>query len=84
MKKTIRYKCDFCERTSGSARVIFEHEKHCTFNPANRACRTCAFCEQENGHPGCDLGEFEHPTDRNPYGLRIHCDCWRDIEAPEV
>jgi len=43
--RAIRYKCDFCKKTSGAKHVMTRHEKKCTKNP-NRICGMCAIYNQ--------------------------------------
>lgn len=41
MKKVVRYKCDFCNRTAARPETIERHEAVCLKNPAGKNCYMC-------------------------------------------
>jgi hypothetical protein len=86
-KKVWRYFCEFCKRKSAATpKPIQGHERTCWWNPARRACKTCAHYEREEdwipGRYG-DVHEisewcaaFEQNVDRD-HGWGIVHDCPR-------
>lgn len=45
-KRMLRYYCDWCKKSGGSARHIKHHEERCTLNP-RRVCGMCQLLELE-------------------------------------
>ncbi len=52
------WKCDFCSFTDTIINTIQEHEKDCSFNPANKKCYSCDCYGDDGGYyssiPACD------------------------------
>jgi len=41
MKEMKAYQCSFCRFYKKTKVSVLNHEKHCFYNPENRACATC-------------------------------------------
>lgn len=79
-----RYRCVHCRRSWANRATAVQHSQRCWFDPANRACKTCAhfqrgFNELEGGYVENDSCAVEVPLPTDEVlghvrqTLAVHC-----------
>jgi len=80
--KQLRYRCEWCRKSSDSKAGMVAHEHRCRNNPDARGCSTCA---NDGGYgSSCKIG-----VDRGGKKLVVECAKWSfdpglDIHVEEV
>lgn len=88
MQEVTAYTCDFCPKGKRNMRTkkgCFRHEKNCYYNPARRACASCAHFTKiphvndyetgfHEGGPECAEDFFRRDPEDGQ--LRVDCEKW--------